>query len=168
MAKVSEKEMSVRLAVNDHQTAHSSEAVQQERRRSKFAQPTAGRENTGFSGLAQALLVERPELAQESKIPWPQAWTIKYRGHTQFIDINEFGVDPAAIDCMPAEVALAFEMLPLRTVGSKLLAAVPRFSDLPADEVGRLLGKDLQLVWADAKKLRTAIESHYGVKCTPA
>ena len=121
MAKVSEKEMSVRVAASGHQTAQPSETVQQDRRRRKSAQSTAGCENTGFSGLAQVLLTERAQIDQQFTT---QAWTIKFRGHTQFIDINEFGVDPAAIDCMPAEVALAFEMLPLRMVGSKLLAAV--------------------------------------------
>jgi hypothetical protein len=172
MSKVTDKPVVSRWA-NSTDAASTAETIEQarteDRRKPKWAKPVAaGRESAAFTGLAQVLVTERPPEVEQQRYGGPDAWTIQYRGHTRSVDLNKIGIDAQAVECMPAEVAMAFDMIPLRSVGSKLLAAVPRNSDLPADEVGRLLGKELQLVWADATEIRAAIELHYGVKCTPA
>jgi hypothetical protein len=148
------------------QTASAEQARSQERRRRKAIVAGHAGQSAPFVGL-RGESGERDRDFEMTRCS-AEAWSVQFGGFTRWVDLKKVGVDSLAVEQIPPEVAVAFQLIPLRSVGEKLLAAVPRHSELPAEELGRLLGRDLQLVWADAKQIRAAIEWHYGVKFTPA
>jgi type IV pilus assembly protein PilB len=91
-----------------------------------------------------------------------QAWWNQLSRHIQHVDLTKLGIDAQAVNCVPANLALQFRVVPLRCFRDQLVLATSARSlgraqlDLPP-----LLDKQVQFVIADARQLDEAIAAYY-------
>jgi type IV pilus assembly protein PilB len=90
------------------------------------------------------------------------AWSDQLGDRVQFVELDSVGVDTQALAYLPGELAERYEVIPLRTVGNRLVlatseASLPRAQAELADQVKM----DVRFVVVDPGQLRRAIESHY-------
>lgn len=92
-------------------------------------------------------------------------WAAWYRQLTfgaRRIDLEELGVDTQAVDQVPGDVARQYDILPVRTLGDQLVAAIAfEAAEPPTGELENRLRKQVRFVRADSQQVRNAIDRHY-------
>lgn len=98
-------------------------------------------------------------LCQPSDV-W-HAWHTQLGGETPMVDLNVMGIDAQAVACVPMEIAVQNNMMPLRLDEDRLVVAIPLNAGLPDGDLVRRLAKDVRFVRADAEQILAAIRAHY-------
>ncbi len=98
-----------------------------------------------------------------------RAWFMQLGAFTPRIDLRDFGVDSQALCHVPRDLALQYQLLPLRVQEDNLVAAIGDDAALPpAEELSHRLRKDVRFVRAGGAQIETALAQHYGLVRTSA
>ena len=91
-----------------------------------------------------------------------QAWSVQLSAGPRFVDLDEIGVDTAAVERVPAAVARANRIMPLRAWGSNLVVALadPR-SGTALDDLPFQTGCEVHHCLADAGQIAEYIQRYY-------
>lgn len=82
---------------------------------------------------------------------------------TELVDIRGLELKPEVLKTVPPNTARMYQALPVESFGSTLrLALADPLNPAKIDELGYLLGKELQIVVADPGEIEKAIGKYYG------
>ena len=91
-----------------------------------------------------------------------EAWCDQLVHCPERVDLKTVGIDTQALSHLSAELAREFCVIPVRSLGERVIvAASEKTLKRAAEELPRLLGKHVQFVLADAKEIEQAIRSRY-------
>ncbi|HEX4124433.1 MAG TPA: hypothetical protein VHY37_06880 [Tepidisphaeraceae bacterium] len=90
------------------------------------------------------------------------AWSDQLENRVQHVELDHVGIDTQALSLLPAELAEQYGVIPLRTVGNRLILAASEAS-LPRAkaELGERVKMDVRFAVVDAGQLHRAIAAHY-------
>jgi type IV pilus assembly protein PilB len=92
-----------------------------------------------------------------------RAWFMQLGGVTPHIDLRDFGIDSQALGQVPRNIALQYQMLPLRVNGGQIVAAIAEDAPTPpATEIEMRLKKEIRFVHASRPQIEAALAKHYG------
>lgn len=98
-----------------------------------------------------------------------RAWFMQLGDSTPRIDLREFGIDSQALQHVPWNIALHYQLMPLRVQEDQIVAAIAEDAALPsADELTPRLKKEIRFVRANTEQVRAALLAHYGALRTSA
>lgn len=91
-----------------------------------------------------------------------QAWAVQLVKSNRVVDLNEVGIDTAAVEKVPPATAWHYRSVPLRTWGHNLVLAVPEHLDeLARRELPTLLPDQLYFCLADREQIDQALDRVY-------
>jgi hypothetical protein len=97
-----------------------------------------------------------------------QAWSSQLLGRTPRVDLDRFGVDSQAAADLPAWVAVALGVVPVRTMDQMLVVAASEKSLARAAELLTAhTRKPLSFVLADASQVEAAVQRYYASQIAP-
>jgi hypothetical protein len=97
-----------------------------------------------------------------------QAWSAQLNQRSERIDLKQLGIDTQALHLVPANIARAFGVLPVRAFDNVVvLATSPSHRPRAESEIPGLLRYDLQFVLCEPEQLARAIETHYAEYSLP-
>jgi type IV pilus assembly protein PilB len=84
-----------------------------------------------------------------------------------YVDLDTYLIDENIVRTIPEELARRHTLIPLFKIGTTLTVAMPNPLNLPAlDEVKNKVKGDVEIAIGTEKKIRKAIEQHYGAVAT--
>ncbi len=84
-----------------------------------------------------------------------------------YVDLDTYLIDENIVRAIPEELARRHTLIPLFKIGTTLTVAMPNPLNLPAlDEVKNRVKGDVEIAIGTEKKIRKAIEQHYGAVAT--
>jgi type IV pilus assembly protein PilB len=90
------------------------------------------------------------------------AWSDQLEEQVQYVNLESVGVDTQALSLLPAVLAERYEVIPLRSVGNRLVLATSEASLPRAQaELPGQVSLDVRFVVVDPVQLRRAIEAQY-------
>ena len=93
-----------------------------------------------------------------------QAWARQLAGGDRMVDLDEVGVDTAAVEKVPPAVAWHYRAVALRTWGDQLVLAVPNhLAEVARREMPTLLSGHLHFCIAHRHQMRPALERVYAM-----
>jgi len=118
--------------------------------------------------LAEQTFSRRPfgEIALSWGLCEPQhicdAWCSQLGDGRERLDLSRIGIDPAAVMCIPAEMARRCRVMPIRMVGDQLVVATSRLMDASESaEIAATAGREIRFVKAEQSQIDEAINAHY-------
>ncbi len=84
-----------------------------------------------------------------------------------YVDLDTYLIDENIVRTIPEELARRHTLIPLFKIGTTLTVAMPNPLNLPAlDEVKNRVKGDVEIAIGTEKKIKKAIEQHYGAVAT--
>lgn len=81
----------------------------------------------------------------------------------EYVKLNEIDIPPSVLRAMPASAARMYGAVPIRAAGNLMTVAVmDPFNPRLTEELGFVLGKDVQLAVAPPKQIEDMLNRHYG------
>lgn len=91
-----------------------------------------------------------------------QAWAEQLVDGNQIVDLDEAGVDTAAVEKVPPAIAWHYRVVGIRTWGNHLVLAVPEhLADTARRELPGLLGGQIYFCLADQEQIDRALDRVY-------
>jgi hypothetical protein len=93
-----------------------------------------------------------------------QAWCDQLIHYPERIDLQVVGIDTQALGHLPAELARDFGVIPVRSLGDRVIfAASDESFEHAVEKLPKLLNKRIQFILADAAQIGQAIRNCYGL-----
>ncbi len=95
------------------------------------------------------------------------AWCSQLGGSTgaEEVNLDEVGVDAQAADHLPAEIAWAWRVMPLRAWEGRLVIAVADPSTISVLELTQRAGMEVKIVRASKAQIEKALRTYYPQGC---
>jgi hypothetical protein len=91
-----------------------------------------------------------------------RAWCDQLASGPERVDLGMIGIDTQALGHLSGKLAREFGVVPVRTLGERVILAVsPETLDRAAELLPGLMGKHVQFVLADAEQIAHAITVRY-------
>jgi hypothetical protein len=91
-----------------------------------------------------------------------RAWWDQLSQHTPLVDLTKIGIDAQAIVHVPANIAIQFRAVPMRSFAEQLvIATTEQMLGRAKAELPGLLNKQVQFVIAEPTQLDEAIAAYY-------
>jgi hypothetical protein len=90
-----------------------------------------------------------------------QAWSAQLAHDSQRVDLNQLGIDTQALAQVPASIARAFGVLPVRAFDNVLILATSPCHRPREPQLRKLLPQELQFVLCEPEQLSRAIDTYY-------
>jgi type IV pilus assembly protein PilB len=96
----------------------------------------------------------------EPKHIW-HAWYHQLATATPRIDLDDLGVDAQAVARVPRDVAVQYNLIPVRISEDQLVVAIAHEAAVPGDELINRIGMQIRYVRASTEQIQSAIETYY-------
>lgn len=91
-----------------------------------------------------------------------RAWWTQLSGAPERVELDTIGIDTQAVGHLPRELAMQYNVIPLRVCGTQMVLAAGEGSLMRAmEELPRTMKLQLKFVLADPREIRRAIELYY-------
>lgn len=98
-----------------------------------------------------------------------EAWCAQLAWGAERVDLHEAGIDAHATHCIPRELAVRLQVIPIRQIADQVVVACS--GDLGEEDLTELMTatqKNIRLVLADPQQIRSAIDIYYPARETSA
>lgn len=114
--------------------------------------------NQEFSRMKLGFELLKKGFINEAKL----AIAINKQTGLEIISLDEIEVSENALDCLPAEIAITYEVFPIKCTGKKLTLAIADPMDKKTlDTIAGKTGKKIEPALAIGSEIRDAIDRHY-------